>query len=588
MKRMLLAARYYSIEPLGILYLAGLIRDAGWECKVVLVNEFDFEPLYDEIRRWQPDLVGFQIWTGYHKPAFIACDTVRAMGVPVVIGGPHATYFDQECARHADFVVKGSGFGLLRGILERSLSPEVHFNKEGRADAFPLPDRDLVYDAYPELGRSPIKSIFASVGCPMTCTYCYAPAFNEMHGGFKLTVRPVTEIIAEAVATLKRWPLRMVYFQDDIFGYDKKWLEEFALRWPVEVGVPFHAQIRLELARHDAGSKRLDLFVRAGCSGITLAIESGNEFLRDRVLFRHMPDALIVEGCRKIMDRGMTLRTEQILAVPFSDTATDLATLDLNNRINPTMAWTSILAPYGGTDMGTIAKNFGFYGGNNDDLSETFFDRSVLQHVAGGPRDIESVVNGLGINPKAPPKEQPLVRLHAIRDGSAGIVMNGAERLGTIEYLSLSENERYAADTVRLQRLFNWLARVPRAETLGKRLVSIGDNAWSWEQIGRETDEHLRQFGYAAKLAEWKHSLAREMGVVSPDELPEHVIQNPAYFAFLPEGGVLAAQAAAKGVFDPAHTTQESLDELGTLTRRHLFHYGLYQIEKGRNPVASV
>ncbi len=63
-KRLILVARYYSIEPLGILYLAGAARDLGWDCKIVLVREFDFEPVYDAIRSWQPDLVGFQIWSG--------------------------------------------------------------------------------------------------------------------------------------------------------------------------------------------------------------------------------------------------------------------------------------------------------------------------------------------------------------------------------------------------------------------------------------------------------------------------------------------------------------------------------------------
>jgi len=585
--RILLCARYYSIEPLGILYLAGLIREAGWECKVVLAREFDFEPVYEAVRQWKPGIVGFQIWTGYHKQAFDACDTVRAMGVPVIIGGPHATYFAPECEKHADWVVKGSGFGILRNILQEALPKSVHFDRAGRSEAFPAPDRAAVYDAYPELGASPIKSIFGSVGCPMTCTYCYAPAFNEMHGGFKLSVRPVADLIKEACAIQKRWPLKLVYFQDDIFGYDKKWLEEFSRRWKEEVGVPFHCQIRLELARHDAGNRRLDLFAQAGCSGITLAIESGNGFLRDRVLFRHMPDQLIVEGCRKILDRGMTLRTEQILAVPFSDTATDLATLDLNNRIGPTMAWTSILAPYAGTDMGTIASNFDFYAGNNDDLMETFFDRSVLTHVAGGPRDIEPIVERLGIPASAPPKKQPLLQMQAVRNGGlAADVMLGGEKLGEIEYLDEAGNERYAQDTVRLQRLFNWLARVPQAEALGKKLLAIGDNACSWERIGEETARHLRAAGYGDKLEGWTHALARAMRL-PVNELPEPVAQHPAYFAFFPEGGVLAAKSVSDGVFDSAHTAGEVLDKLGTLARRHLFHYGLYKIESGRSPIAA-
>ncbi len=584
-KKFILAARYYSIEPLGILYLAGLVKAMpDWDCKVVLVREYNFEELYDAVRSWQPDLVGFQIWTGYHIPAFAACDRIRGMGVPVVIGGPHATYFSDECKKHAEWVVQGSGFGLLQKILT-GLGGGVHFDKSGREEVFPLPDRDVVYNAYPELGNSPIKSIFGSVGCPMTCTYCYAPSFNEMHGGFKLTVRPVDDIVREAKAIMEQWPLRMVYFQDDIFGYNIRWLEEFSKKWKSEVGVPYHCQIRLELTRHDKGDQRLDLFAEGGCSGITLAIESGNAFLRDRVLFRHMPDELIVEGCRKIMDRGMTLRTEQILAVPFSDTVTDLATLDLNNRIRPTMAWTSILAPYAGTDMGTIAKNFGFYDGNNDDLSESFFDRSVLRHVEGGPRDIEAIVEKSGTPANVHAAKQPLLSLRAHRRNSydADVVDKTGLKHGTIRYLDQVDNERYCRDTVRLQRLFNWLAMVPQAAKLGRMLVDIPEEEWTWARIGRESEKHLHDTG-VGDVESWKRELAREMSV---EVLPEPIAQNIPFFAHFPAGGVLARSVVEKDVLRSTRTTGEALDELGTLARRHLFHFGLYKIEEGLAPIAS-
>ncbi|MEK7613238.1 MAG: cobalamin-dependent protein [Patescibacteria group bacterium] len=579
-KRIILAARYYSIEPLGILYLAGLVRDAGWDCKVVLVNEFDFEPLYEAVRNWKPHMVGIQIWTGYHKPAFAACDTMRNMGVTVAIGGPHATYFHDECARHADFVVKGGGFGILRELLAGRLAAGVHFEKSGRTETFPIPDRDVVYDAYPELGKSPIKSIFASVGCPFFCTYCYAPAFNQMHGGFLLTVRPVDDIIKEARDILARWPLHMVYFQDDIFGYNEQWLKEFAVKWKSQVGVPFHCQIRLELTQHDKGARRLDLFKEAGCTGITLAIESGNAFLRDHVLFRHMPDELILDGCRKIMDRGMTLRTEQILAVPFSDTITDLTTLDLNGKINPTMAWTSILAPYQGTDMGTIAHNFGLYRGNNDDLAETFFDRSVLRHVRGGPKDIEALMGHHN------PKSRALLKLRARPMGDLVGDVCGVESdatLGIIHYLTEVENRRYGEDTVRLQRLFNWLAKIPAPVALGRTLVNIPDAKWSWKSIGEATKAHMRAH-MGKKVEQWSQELAVQMSV---ETLPGPIAVNPSYFAFFPEGGALAKKVIERGVFDPNRTFQESLDELGTMTRRHLFHFGLYMIERGRAPIAS-
>ena len=584
-KRFLFIARYYSIEPLGIHYLAGIVRDADWVCNVVLVKENEFKSLYDIINKWKPDMVGCQILTGFHIHAFLACDTIRAMGIPVVIGGPHATYFSAECVRHADFVVQGSGFRILRSILTGIVSKGVHFDRQGRDENFPIPNRDLIYETYPEFGASPIKSIIGSVGCPMTCTYCYAPTFNEMHGGFRLIVRSVSELITEIRTIMYRWPLVMVYWQDDIFGYDMRWLEEFAKRWPIEVGVTFHCQIRLELTSNDIGSKRLDLLKLAGCSGITLAIESGNEFLRDRVLFRHMSEDLIIEGCRKIMDRGMTLRTEQILAVPFSDTLTDLSTLDLSAHINPEMAWISILAPYGGTNMSKIASNFGLYTGNNDDLSDNFFDRSILQHVARGTSDIERIVESLGIHPKAPPSKQPLLQLHAFREGNIGNVMHNGIKLGTIEYLDEITNKRYCDNIVRLQRLFNWLSKIPNAEQFASRLLSIPESEWNWEAIGKTAIIHLRYYGYGCQLEDWSIQLAQEMGITD-NKLPEPIAQNPVYFVFFHEGGILAHKALESGVFDKSLSTLAMLDNLSTITRRHLFYYSLYKLEVGKSPIA--
>lgn len=582
-KRFLLVARYYSIEPVGILYLAGLIRDAGWECNVHLVREADFDPLYEEVRSWKPDLVGFQIWTGYHVPAFRACDEVRRLGVPVVIGGPHATYFDTECAQHADWVVKASGFSVLRGILDGTIPHGIHFDQSGREERFPLPDRDQVYERYPELGNSPIKSIFGSVGCPFECTYCYAPTFNDMHGGFRLTARPVDDIVAEAKDIVRNWPLALVYFQDDIFGFNIRWLEEFARKWKSEVGVPFHCQIRLELTQHKSGNRRLDLFRDAGCSGITLAIESGNDFLRDHVLFRHMPHELIVEGCRKITDRGMTLRTEQILAVPFSTAETDIATLALNAEINPTMAWTSILAPYAGTEMGAIASRFGFYEGNNDDLAESFFDRSVLRHVEGGPRDIRAVVETLG----AGPRDHALLRLNAVEtnDCAADVVTDEGEIVGSLTYLTKEANDAYCQDVVRLQRLFNFLCKVPHAEPLARTILALTPEEFTWQGFGEVVERHLFAL-YETKLHHWARALAHELGYASIDEAPPLIATNPFYFCFFEAGAELARKVAGLP-FDVQAPAGPLLDQVGTLTRRHLFEYGLYKIKVGSVPIAS-
>lgn len=599
-KRFVLVARKPSIEPLGLHYLNQVPVQEGWHCSNVLVERDNFEPLDHMLRDKKPDLVGFHVWAGYHLPMLAAADRVRAQGIPVVMGGPYATYSHQQCELHADWVVRASGFGLLRKILRGQLKPGTYFDINARREMFPIPDRDVLYNAYPEFANSPIKSIFASVGCPYHCTYCHAPEFNALHGGFDLVLRSVDDIIAEAHKAM-RWPTKLFYFQDDVFGFKISWLEEFARRWRREVGLPFHCQMRLEMTRGPEGNKRLDLFAEAGCSGVTLAIESGNEFLRDHVLFRPMSEELILAGCKKITDRGMALRTEQIGMVPFSDIGTDLGTLGLNVRIHAQsthMGWSSIFSPYPGVNLGAIAINFGLWAGTNDDIQESFLDESILTHVAGGPRGIEQIVACLPQNQH----KEVLLRMKMVRNGaqSADVFYQWVQRekalalpvgepqkVGTIEYVSELENRVYREQGVRLQRLFNWLTTVPDGERLGRALVDLGDNEWSWERLGQATTAHLRTRVPATKLEDQVHALAREMHLSSPAELPKVVAQNPHYFTRFYAGGVLAQKVVDEGLFGPARSTAESFDRLGTLARHQFFSHYLYKTEEGPEPIAK-
>ena len=580
--------RYHVIEPLGVLYLLGIAKKLGWDAQVVLIKESDFTPLYDEVERFKPDIVGFSIWTGWHVQTFKACDHVREMGVPVAIGGPHATFNAEACLPHADWVVKGEGFRLFRKLLEGDLEHGIHFDDERMAEGFPVPDRELLYNLYPELGRSPIKSIMCSVGCPFKCSYCYAPHYNNMYGGFELTLRPVDEVIEEGLWIRENFPCDLIYFQDDIFGFNLTWLAEFAEKWPKKVGIPWHCQIRLEMTRDE---RRLDLFRDGGCTGITLAIESGNDFLREFVLFRGMTDELIEEGIRKIQDRGLTLRTEQILAVPFSDIQTDIETLKFNVKLKPSMAWTSILQPYGGTNMGTIASKFGFWRGTNDDLDESFFDRSTLQHVKGGRHSIEAVAralkNGkesslLGMKVDLPPVGEGNARVFP-RD-LVGINGNPTQPACEISYLSPEENARYCDQTAILQRNFDWLSKVPDGHELATRFVALPKEEWTWATLGKFGEEHFVEKCGFDDVQMFKAQLSEAFG---GQTVPEKIAENPFPFFVLPSGPDFALYLVEKGVLE-VEDQKELFDAFGKEVRYWLYGRALYKTEEAKPAILAL
>ena len=565
--KVLFVARYYVIEPLGLLHLAGLATSLDCEVDVELIPNSDFTGLYKRVEEWKPDFVGFQIWTGWHLQTFAACDQVRTMGPRVIIGGPHVTYFTDECAKHADYVVRGDGFRNFRRILQGKLDKGIHFDAEQLAEGFPMPNRGVVYNKYPVLRDSQIRSIITSVGCPFGCFYCYGRKWNEMYGGFRHTQRSVEDIIREGVEIRERWGAKIIYFQDDIFGLDHKiWLPEFARRWKEEIGIPFHCQIRLELTRSSAGDRRLDLFKEAGCTGITVAIESGDAFLREYVLNRAMSDELILKGCEKIHSRGMTLRTEQILAVPFSNLKTDLLTLRLNCQINPEMAWTSILSPYGGTEIDKIAKDFGFYDGTNDDLDESFFDRSVLRHSETAHSVVESMMNGIEVEKKHLSDLKPLCKF---------------------EFMDDTANTRYKDQTIINQRLFNWLSKVPQGDVLAEKFVTLSKEQWTWEMLGEITRQHLESVGIGEKAIVWVQELTHAMGYSSFDELPEVVKKNPYYFVFFPESALFAQHVVDTGSLDVSAPIGLKFDVVWSVARHWLFMRSLYKVEDATRPIAG-
>ena len=406
--RILFSAAYSAIEPLGLLHLAGLARDMGWERKIALADGRNWSRVTQAIRDFKPDFVGFNIYTGNHLQTFGYIKWLKKEhpNIKVIVGGPHATYFPMTAAKVADYVVMSEGFHSLQMILSGAVGEGVlPFNKSMR---FPHPDRATLYADYPEFAASPIKSIIGMTGCPYRCTYCYnsssvsdiqvSPELAQEIGEnlgmsgrlFPFNVRDIEDIITEGAEIVDCWPeTKIVYFQDDVHGFDtKEWLPELAHKWNDYVGLPYHAQMRWEMVAGEGGARRLDLVKGAGCTGLTLAIEAANPVIRKEVLDRATKHSVMVDGMKQIKERGLKVRTEQILALPYGATSVytpvnleaDLEVVKLNCELKPDMSWASTFAPYAGTKLGKYADKHGYYQEpDNFDVPDTFFDRSILR-----------------------------------------------------------------------------------------------------------------------------------------------------------------------------------------------------------------
>jgi len=369
----------FLIDPLGIGYLSSYLKQAGHEVDIIQTEK---ENLKEKIMSYLPDILAYSLTTGKHNLyKEIDKDIKRWYRVQTVYGGPHVTFFPQFI-QGDDIGIRGEGFEAFPELLNRlqnkteiesmdnlvyhgcinPLRPLLDKSK------LLLPDRALMYK-YPENFMNTIKNVMTSFFCPYSCPYCYSKQYKEMYGINKAEIRPIDNVMLE-IEELCHYPLDLIFFNDDIFPiYDDEWLTRFCNRY-WHIGKPFHIQLRVEMITEERIKKLKDV----GLHGVTFAIESGNEAIRNTVLRRRMSNTVITDGANILHKYGIKLRTENMIGIVGERWDEVMETVNLNIKCKPDIAWASLFQPYPGTELGDKALNGNLFDGNFDDLDKSFFE----------------------------------------------------------------------------------------------------------------------------------------------------------------------------------------------------------------------
>src|SRR3989344_1872970 len=549
--RWLLGATWSAIENLGIMHVGKLTKLLGHEVFYCQPKNHDFTDFKEKVRKLKPVGVGYNCYSGAQVPLISDLFTWLKREHPeirIVVGGPHPTYFPEDFVGYADNIVMSEGFNAMRRILNNEVGPGIIEFRDENMERMPLADREGYYRDSPFHRDSPIKSISGERGCPYNCEYCnnsttgadvivpfdLRPPEDRLilsvlkkdgHNAiwsrkgtraFPRSVSPVEDVIAEAKEIQRLAPnTKMIYDQSDV------WLQQsepgglhykLAHRWKEEVGIPIHGQMRWEMLEHDAGSRRLDLAVMMGATGLTLAIESADPVIRKYVLDRKHPTELMYEGTKKIMERGLRLRSEQILGLLSGTTPLpslmnldlDLSTLELNidlirNYGIPNVAWASSLVLYAGVGIGVRGFEEGFTDKENRNPPDEFFDRLQHRFLKGwhGPEigklrvekiELREDIKRMERRGEAVPSSITERYNQVIRE--YGVLCEKLRNNPDV-WLSGAELGRYREQNAELRRHFNTFALIPQGHVLARSYLE-SQQPFSYDRLGRETEEHLR------------------------------------------------------------------------------------------------
>ena len=322
------------MEPLMLGVLAGLTPP---DVDVALYDDRMEEIPYDE----QTDLVAITVETYTARRSYEIASTFRQRGVPVILGGMHATLLPEEASLHADSIFLGDAETLWPQVVEDARLGKLQKCYSGPPGVAQLggimPRRDI----FKGKGYLPMALMQYSRGCRFACSFCaVSQYFDKKH-----YIRRIDEVLKE-VAEQER---KFVFFVDDNIASDKKALKELC-RELIPIKLKWFSQASLDVTKD---SELMRLMADSGCVGNVIGFESiSQESLRETKKSPNLPGFSNYQNeVRILREHGMQTWAAFTLGYDNDTYDSILATMEfaLENRF--TFAAFNILMPYPNTPL---------------------------------------------------------------------------------------------------------------------------------------------------------------------------------------------------------------------------------------------
>ncbi|MGA3284382.1 MAG: radical SAM protein [Verrucomicrobiota bacterium] len=252
--------RYRVWKPLSLMVLAGL-TPPNWN--ITLVDENLGLPDYHSMPR--PDLVGITAFTSQANRAYQVAAHFRSLGVPVVMGGIHATMCLDEVMERVDSVVTGEAESIWTQVLDDARRGGLKRRYDGGH-----PDINHFVPARHDLlsGRYAFGAIQTTRGCPLNCNFCSVTTFN----GAQYRQRPVTDVVREFRSIPEK---RVLVVDDNLIGTRPEHIARAKDLFRALANANLHKQWIAQATINFADDEELlALAAKAGCRGVFIGFES--------------------------------------------------------------------------------------------------------------------------------------------------------------------------------------------------------------------------------------------------------------------------------------------------------------------------
>lgn len=379
--------------PLGILSISAYLEKHGFENDVYDSTFSSFNELCEHLRVNQPDVIAIytNLMTRINVIRIIKFirSTSALSKSKIILGGPEVRQHAEPLLNcGADFIVIGEGeetmfelcsairnsasFESIKGIQWKK-NDTIVINDERELlkdiDALPFPNRKKVnlqkyFDTWKSAHGESSVSVSTMRGCPYTCKWCSRAVYGMSYR------RRSPSLVADEIEWLqKNYSFDSIWFVDDVFTINPKWMREFA-----SVIADRKIKIRYEIiSRADRlNEEMLSLLAASGCFRIWIGAESGSQKIID-AMDRRVDVKKVREMIRRTRELGMEAGTFIMLGYP-GETEEDIhETVNHLIESNPHHFTITLAYPIRGTELFEETRNDFTYVGE----WETSNDRDI-------------------------------------------------------------------------------------------------------------------------------------------------------------------------------------------------------------------
>ena len=358
----------------GLASLIAVLKQHGFGVKLrVMFSEDEIESVIKEIAHFQPTIVGFSSVASQFRFVRRVSERVRKEFPRKIIicGGVHPTIFP-EClfdARSLDGVFRGECelafpefINRVRDKGDYKESPNyAYIGDDGKLrvnptmplirslDSLPFPDTESFdYEKIIKASGGRARFIF-NRGCPNLCTFCSNHALAQVYNMPVVMprYRSVELAIEEILRIKEKYEVKKVFIVDEIFGLNRDWFFKFCDLYEKQVTLPFECFQRANVV----DEAKIKALKKAGCYSVDFGVESGNEYIRNKIMNRNMKRETLLKAFSLCRRYKLNTTAANIIGLPFETRDMIIDTVKINRELMPNKSIVGIFYPYPGTAL---------------------------------------------------------------------------------------------------------------------------------------------------------------------------------------------------------------------------------------------